>query len=215
MNLVHAILREQDSNSIVFSIMNQFDIIKELLLKYSYLGIEESKCTGATLIGKAPHIGEEAWLNRIYPPINVEEIVKIEENVGKTMPKSYAQFLTNYSNGLNILGDTLCLFGYRFNYIRDINVAWQPYSIIDLNKFDKPRNSTKEMFFIGGYEWDGSFLYMTPDEKVHFCTSSDAQSLISWDSLFSMLISEIKRLYSLFDSKGMQIDENSPTVPKL
>lgn len=26
--------------------------------------------------------------------------------------------------------------------IRDINAAWQPYSIVELNKFDKPRNST-------------------------------------------------------------------------
>ena len=193
--------------------MNQFDTIKELLLKYSYLGTGKSNCTGATLIGKATHIGEEAWLNRIYPPIKIEEIGKIEKVVGKAMPNSYAQFLTNCSNGLNILGDTLCLFGYRFNYIRDVNIAWQPYSIIDLNKFDKPRNSTDKMFFIGGYEWDGSFLYMTPDERVHFCTSTDSKSLISWDSIFSMLISEIERLYNLFDAKGIQIDENKPTTP--
>lgn len=54
------------------------------------------------------------------------------------VPMSYAQFLTEYSNGLNVLGDSLCLFGYRANYIRDINAAWQPYSIVELNKFDKP-----------------------------------------------------------------------------
>lgn len=193
--------------------MDKWNKIKELLLKYSYLGIEVSKYTGAILIGKAPHIGTKAWLNSIYPPIKVEELVKIEESVGNTIPDSYARFLTNRSNGLNILGDTLCLFGYRFNYIRDMNWVWQPYSIIELNKFEKPRNSTDDMFFIGGYDWDGSNLYMTPDGRVHFCKRYDSTSLLSWDSIYDMLISEIERLYTLFDSNGIQIDENSPTVP--
>lgn len=195
--------------------MIRFDIVKKLLLKFSDLGIEKSCHTGATLIGKAPHIAEEAWLNRIYTPITSDEIGKIESEIKKTIPASYAQFLTTDSNGLNVLGDTLCLFGYRYNYLRDINAAQQPYSIIDLNKFDKPRNSTDKMFFIGGYDWDGSLLYMTPDQKVHFCSRSNSQSLISWDSIYSMLVSEINRLYTLFDSRGVQIDETEPTTPPL
>ena len=194
--------------------MNPFDAIKKLLLKYSYLGVETPQCSNAILIGKAPFLGEEGWLNRIYHPITDKEIGEIEEILCRTMPSSYAQFLTKYSNGLNVLGDTLCLFGYRFDYVRDNNITWQPYSIIDLNKFDKPRNSTDNMFFIGEYEWDGSFLYMTPDQRVHFCTSTDSQSLVSWDSIFSMLISETERLYALFDSKGIQIDEEKPTTPQ-
>ena len=86
---------------------------------------------------------------------------------------------------------------YRENFFRDINAAWQPYSIIDLNKFDKPLNSTNNMFFIGGYDWDGSLLYMTPDQRIHFCSSENSKSLMSWDSLYSMLVSEIERLYLL------------------
>lgn len=194
--------------------MDQFDTVKNMLLKFSYLGIEESNLTGVTLIGKAPHIAEEAWLNRIYTPITSDEIYKIESAIKKKIPMSYAQFLTKYSNGLNILGDSLCLFGYRANYIRDTNAAWQPYSIADLNKFDKPRNSTDNMFFIGSYDSDGSFLYMTPDQRVHFCKSADSKSMISWDSIYSMLVSEIERLYTLFNSKGVQIDEDNPTTPK-
>lgn len=187
--------------------MTQFNTIKKLLFKFSDLGIQESNLTGATLIGKAPHIADGAWLNRIYPHISSDGIEKIEIAIEKMIPISYVQFLTEHSNGLNIWGDTLCLFGYRENFFRDINAAWQPYSIIDLNKFDKPLNSTNNMFFIGGYDWDGSLLYMTPDQRIHFCSSENSKSLMSWNSLYSMLVSEIERLYLLFDTKGVQIYE--------
>ena len=92
---------------------------------------------------------------------------------------------------------------------------WQPYSIIEVNKYkyERPLNAEKDMFFIGGYVWDGSLIYMTPDQRVHFCRRHDSQSLISWDSLHSMLISEIERLYTLFDSTGLQIDPSKPTTP--
>ena len=193
--------------------MKDYSEIKELILKFSFLGIEESKSTGALLIGRAPHIAESAWLNRLYSPIDKNEIIKMEDGISKKIPTSYVDFLTNFSNGLNILGDTLCLFGYRSNYVRTVDFSWQPYSLISFNKYDKPRNSTGEMLFIGSYDWDGSLLYMTTDEKVHFCNRDDSTSLFIWDSLSSMLISELKRIYNNFDSSGIQIDDTQATTP--
>lgn len=193
--------------------MKDYSEIKELILKFSFLGIEESKSTGALLIGRALHIAESAWLNRLYSPIDKNEIIKMEDGISKKIPTSYVDFLTNFSNGLNILGDTLCLFGYRSNYVRTVDFSWQPYSLISFNKYDKPRNSTGEMLFIGSYDWDGSLLYMTTDEKVHFCNRDDSTSLFIWDSLSSMLISELKRIYNIFDSSGIQIDDTQATTP--
>lgn len=193
--------------------MKDYSEIKDLLMKFSFLGLETSKETGATLIGKAPHIGKCAWLNCIFPTIGEKEILEMEDEIGKKIPASYVDFLTNFSNGLFLLVETLRLNGYRYNYIRSLEYVWQPYSLIDLNTYYVPKKSTKDMFFIGSYVWDGSKLYMTPDEKVHLCQRYDATSLYTWDSLSDMLISEIKRLYKLFDSKGVQIDENQPTIP--
>lgn len=81
------------------------------------------------LIGRAPHIAENAWLNRLYSPIDKIEILKLEDGINKKIPASYVDFLTDFSNGLNILGDTLCLFGYRSNYMRTVDFSWQPYSL--------------------------------------------------------------------------------------
>lgn len=113
--------------------MKDYSEIKELLLKFSFLGIENSKSTGAMLIGRAPHIAENAWLNRLYSPIDKIEILKLEDGINKKIPASYVDFLTDFSNGLNILGDTLCLFGYRSNYMRTVDFSWQPYSLVSLN----------------------------------------------------------------------------------
>ena len=54
---------------------------------------------------------------------------------------------------------------------------------------------------------------MTTDEKVHFCNRDDSTSLFIWDSLSSMLISELKRIYNIFDSSGIQIDDTQATTP--
>lgn len=69
------------------------------------------------------------------------------------------------------------------------------------------------MFFIGGYDWDGSQVYLTEDGKVHFCTPDDCSSLKEWDSLDIFLKSEIHRISLLFDDKGVEFDETTPTIP--
>ena len=63
--------------------MKDYSEIKELLLKFSFLGIENSKSTGVMLIGRAPHIAENAWLNRLYSPIDKIEILKLEDGINK------------------------------------------------------------------------------------------------------------------------------------
>ncbi len=44
------------------------ETLLDLIGKYRHLGLEYVPETGATLIGRAPHIGSEAWLNVIITP---------------------------------------------------------------------------------------------------------------------------------------------------
>ena len=57
--------------------------------------------------------------------------------------------------------------------------AAQPFSIITANIRERPRNAADDHFFIGGYDWDGSYLYIDKrTSTVHYCDRDDATSPI-------------------------------------
>lgn len=192
----------------------KYQEINEFIYKFEKLGLSSSS-DGAMLIGKAPHIAPEAWLNEVFPVLDIEEIEHLEEELKETLPQEYKDFLMNYSNGLIILTSTLSLYGLRRRMTRDIKQnSRQPYSIITSNVHERPENAGNNIFFIGSYQWDGSHLYIDKEtNKVHCCERWDATSKIQWDSFQEMLISELKRLYTFFDDEGRELDEDASTLP--
>uniref|UniRef100_UPI0026027B85 hypothetical protein n=1 Tax=Chryseobacterium sp. TaxID=1871047 RepID=UPI0026027B85 len=59
-----------------------------------------------------------------------------------------------------------------------------------------------------------SRLYIDKDTNiVHCCERWDATSKVQWSSFEEMLLSELKRLYRLFDDEGKEIDEDASTLP--
>ncbi|WP_290147173.1 SMI1/KNR4 family protein [uncultured Duncaniella sp.] len=192
---------------------SKYEEIRNLMFKLSHLGVWNFSEDGGFFIGKAPHLGTRAWLNRIYPKISMTEIEIMENEMHRQIAPSYIRFLTSFSNGLDIFNGTLALYGYRYSFRRDETHDQQPFNLVWINKREKPWNSTDDMFFIGTYNWDYSFLYVTPDQKVHICHREDATSLFTWDSIEDMLLSEIKRIYTLFDDRGVAIDPKHPTTP--
>lgn len=186
----------------------------KLMMHYSHRGTRKVEATGALLVGHAPHVAPEAWLNSVYPCLSEQETVELEKLLGTAIPPEYRHFLQNISNGVNILVTELCLYGKRANYIRSLtDAARQPFNICDL-VYEKPCTADENMFFIGGYDWDGSKLYIDKrDNQVYFCRQDDSTPLKSWVSLEKMLLDEIPRLYSLFDDNGVQLNENQSTLP--
>lgn len=188
--------------------------INQLVFKYETLGLSKSS-DGATMIGKAPHNGPKAWLNYTFPQLTNDELRELETNLKTEIPKEYSEFLINYSNGIDILSSTFYLYGFRrqINRNPDANVA-QPYSIITPNIYERAENSKPNYFFIGGYNWDGSRIFIdTETNTVHCCERWDASSKKEWNSLEEMILQELDRLYTFFDDKGVEIDEDNPTIP--
>jgi hypothetical protein len=192
----------------------QANDLKELIYKFENLE-KGSSSDGAILIGKAPFIGTKAWLNIMYPVLSDKEIVWLESELKTTIPEDYKQFLSDFSNGLIILSSTFSLYGLRRQINRDIKAnVRQPYSILTPNIFERPKNAKDNYFFIGGYNWDGSHLYIDKEtNRVHCCERWDATSKMQWTSFEEMITSEIKRLYLLFDHEGKEIDRDQKTIP--
>ena len=93
--------------------MSYFEKVKEEIFKYEHLGEEVVPETGALLIGRAPHVAPQAWLHSIYPVLNNEEILQLEQIVGTELPGTYKFFLMNASNGLNLFVGKFVLYGLR------------------------------------------------------------------------------------------------------
>jgi len=188
--------------------------LKELIYRFEKLGISNSS-DGAILIGKAPHVAPEAWLNEIFPVLDNDEINDLEVQLETELPLKYKDYLMQFSNGLILLSSTLSLYGFRRQLDRSRSTkSRQPYSIITPNLHERPKNANKSYFFIGGYNWDGSHLYIDKQTNtVHCCERWDATSKFQWLSLEEMIVSEIKRLYKLFDENGKEIDEDFSTLP--
>lgn len=56
-----------------------------LMMRYSHLGTRKVEATGALLIGHAPHVAPEAWLNSTYPCLSESETVELEVLLGTTI----------------------------------------------------------------------------------------------------------------------------------
>lgn len=187
--------------------------LENLLMRFSHLGVTHSK-NGALLIGKAPHIAEFAWLNVMYPCVTEAEVCDLEKRLGVAIPEVYKDFLMNVSNGFDIMNCTLALHGCRTSYDRSDLDSWYPFNLEDVQKYERPKNATPEMFFLGTYEYDGSKLYLnTLDDKIYYCDRYDATPLKAWDSLSAMLTSEIERIFGLFDADGRIFSRMAPTTP--
>ncbi len=193
--------------------MNSYKEIEYLIYKFQNLGTEKTE-NETILIGKAPHIGTEAWLNKIYKALSDSDINNLEIMLNQKIPCQYKDFLKNFSNGLNILISTFSLYGLRKVIGRDLIASRQPFSLETPNIFERPTNAMDNYFFIGGYDWDGSKIFIDNEtNKIYCCTRYDATPKYEWNSLNEMIISEIKRLYNQFDENGIEIDDNIPTIP--
>lgn len=193
--------------------MDYFDLVLEKIFSFENLGIKKMN-NGAVLIGAAPHVAAEAYIHKIFKTLESKDIDFLETENKTTLPKDYIDFLTQKSNGLNYFVDRLSLDGLRKQIGRDEEAASQPFSLSDTNVWERPKNAKPDFFFIGGYGYDGSKLYIDKNtNKVHYCARRDATSLKEWDSFENMIISEIERIFKLFDEKGVLLVTSKETLP--
>jgi hypothetical protein len=184
-----------------------------ILKSYNYLG-EKKVADDTLLIGKAPHIAEQAWLHTIYSPLADRGITLIENSISKNIPADFKTFL-RISNGLNVFNTTFCLFGIRENYKRTHDAVLQPFDIIIPNTIEKPKGLNNKNIIIGYYDWNGSYIHIdTQTNKVHLSERETTKSLYEWKNFDDMLHSEIKRLCRLFDKEGCELFPDISTLPK-
>jgi len=169
---------------------------------------------GTRLYGRVPHVGPEAWLHSVFPPLTSKQMIDVETRIRNKLPLVLRDFLGK-TNGLKLFSFTFAIEGLRENYVRQSDAAWQqPYSIETHNTRERLADSQPSFIFFGFYDSDGSLLYMdSTNEKVYRCSARSSKPLNEWPDFWEMLVNEATRLQTLFDDMGRKLDEDAPTTP--
>ena len=188
-------------------------------VRYIQALIEEQKALGAvegevvSRYGHIPQIAPEAYNIYTFAPLTEERLALLERALNREVPKQYKIFLTLFSNGMHIFHRCLSLDGLQGSINRDLGIQG-PFDLSDTNVYERPKNADSNCFFLGGYSYDGSLLYIKDDvSTVYYCARRDATPLKEWNSFSEMLIEEIQRLKSLHNADGMLQVPSEETLP--
>ena len=188
-------------------------------VRYIQALIEEQKALGAvegelvSKYGHIPQIAPKAYNIYTFAPLTEERLALLERVLNREVPKQYKIFLTLFSNGMHIFHRCLSLDGLQGSINRDLGIQG-PFDLSDTNVYERPKNADSNCFFLGGYSYDGSLLYIKDDvSTVYYCARRDATPLKEWNSFSEMLIEEIQRLKSLHDADGMLQVPREETLP--
>lgn len=171
---------------------------RNLLLKecIQYKSLGHKILNGGTeLFGNDTKIAPQAWLHQIYSPLKNDEIKILEQLVEIEFPNSLVDFYYEM-NGFSIFSRKFSINGLRKDFSRNIESAWQPFSIETKNIKERPFNAKKEDIFIGFYSENGNVVFMdAKTEKISICTSNDATSLRSWNNLYEFLNDDVTNFF--------------------
>ena len=210
-----------EDKQFVLTIQNAYfsNIIIMEYVRYIQALIEEQKALGAveeevvSRYGHIPQLAPEAYNVYTFAPLTEERLALVEQNIGREIPCQYRTFLTHVSNGMHIFHRCLSLLGLQGEINRKLG-AQGPFDLSIPNVYERPSNADASCFFIGGYSYDASKLYMKDDsDKVYYCARRDATPLKEWNSFSEMLIEEIQRLKSLHGADGMLQVAREETLP--
>ena len=188
-------------------------------VRYIQALIEEQKALGAvegevvSVYGHTPQLAPEAYNIYTFAPLTDEQLALLERVLNREVPKQYKIFLTLFSNGMHIFSRCLNLYGLQG--VLDRRGDFQgPFDLSIPNVYERPSNADASCFFIGGYSYDCSKLYMrSGSQKVFYCPRWDITPLKEWNSFSEMLIEEIQRLKSLHGADGMLKSTRRSTLP--
>ena len=184
------------------------------LKKWESLGIEEipNRCKR---IGHVPHVAPMAYLHEVYAPLDETDVDDLEQKISRTFPKPLREFYRHH-NGLRMFSETFVVYGSIKNLDRS-DFSYGVYCPIDLQTSNipgRPGNAQEATVFFGGYVEDFSKLYLDAKNRVIRCPKEDASKILNmWENLGEWLVTETRRLNSLFDEAGKETIYYKDLIP--
>lgn len=122
--------------------------------KYGYV-----KTPKGEQIGHVPKRAPLAYNIELSQKLDISLINSLEKRLQREIPTAYKHFLTEYSNGLHYFF-TLHLYGNLDGLLDRSGKEVIVWDLARLNRYERPKNSGKDIFFIGAYSRDASKIYV-------------------------------------------------------
>jgi hypothetical protein len=158
---------------------------------------------------KAP----QAYLHVFFRGVSGETLNNFMLNEGMLLPPHVHDYLMQFNGGSFFQG-SLSLFGITNGTVSRDPMRRQPFDIRLYNKQSRPSNAKPDEFYIGGYDWDGSLIFVREnDSKVYRRDRKSGEIKNTWISFDQFLEQELMRIRQLVNRDGTWIDPNAPTCP--
>lgn len=125
--------------------MEVFTEIMKYIQTFGKYGCKEYE-NGTKLYGHAPFIAPKAYNFRVFSVLSEQEIIELEQNMHREIPIAYRSFLMRNANGLNLFNTTLCFYGLRKSYCRSLEAIPEPFSLSELNRFERLKMQRNPIF---------------------------------------------------------------------
>ena len=192
--------------------MDVFAPVLQVIEQARSFGFREL-ANGARLYGHVPHVAPEAWLHQVYAPLAEQDVISLEERIDLLIPSDLRKFF-QLANGVGLFSLSLSIYGKRTNYVRIGDDAWQPFCIVTANTLARPAHAKPTQLVIGGYQDDGSLLFLDCDDGEIVRTKSRSKRVLNrWTDFWTMLNEETRRLSGIFNAEGHKLSQGSTTPP--
>jgi len=171
------------------------EFLLEKVVPYKKMGFKILQ-DGTELYSNDKAIAPQAWLHQLFASLTDNEIFQIENILGKRLPNSMIDFYKEM-NGFRLFVRKISIDGLRKNISRNIEAAWQPFSIETVNIKERPKNAINDIIFIGSLSENGNLIYLNSrKENVSICTVDNAEPIKTWKNLKFFFEDEINRIFT-------------------
>ena|SRR5688572_22153158 len=184
----------------------RFQHLESILRRWEHLG-ERKTTLGATLIGRVPHVGPEAWLHEVYKGLSEQELAVLEEALPSPIPVVFQDFLRR-ANGLKMFSDRMSISGFRAAISRNGDGRYQPYDLREDNDPDGPPSRRPESILVFGHCGENESavffdLKLGPQQSRVGMTLMDSfREVQSWPDFWTWVVHETERLARNCDRQG-------------
>ena len=181
-----------------------FNEVVRLMSRWSPKG-EKVTANGVRLICPTPHVGPEAWLHVLFPPLAPGKVAEMEGRLGLPLPADFKDFLLR-ANGLMLFTYRVSVWGLRETMSRRGDAAWQPHDLVDLNyETERPDGSPDDVVFFASADDGASWCFFEFAGEGYRIGKTDRHNFTPgayWPDFGSWLIDEARASEPLFDSDG-------------